>query len=722
MKIFLVYLKSLAIFTTMSILCGIICIAEAHPRHTNSLMAELNDYIPALQKLKESDAEAEKLFTLLLNVRQRSWDIRKNIDDNDLRNDSAEIVNAVKTAKDERAKLLKACKEYFASQEGKLSTAVVTVNENNVDIDWDDSVIPVEQWSRKIVLIAIKNNCSGDAHITMKSDSDRQILFWQKDITLDVKDVRYTFAYIAPTVTGKIKSNIYILKDKSPQGEFTLNALSVEPASEIQDEKLFIKSIKIQVRDAETSQPLAVRVKVGDDNKGTAYWTPLKGTAYGVNQEKNGFHTRLWDFQPGPYFYMDGYAELGVAANNKTIRIYHGYEYIPIEMQVPANGVVDVIMHRWVDMASKGWYSGHTHIHTTDIGMPVQYSHFWPIVARAEDLKVTNILTLKGEKPDPIYANEYPMGIVPWASSDKYIITYGQEYRSNPYGHLCFLGIDKLVEPISSGALGELAGPDYPPNAFAIDEAKDQGGTIVGAHFGIRIMDSTAIASGYWPSTSYEMPVDVALGKINIAEIWGAGGQISVWYKLLNCGFNINATAGPDWSAKDTPRVYVYLGNKRFTLDNWLKGLEEGKSFITYGPMLSFTVDGNLPGSNLNYESYPKTIHVKASALMPGKFVPVEIIINSQVVAKGLDIDQDIVLEESSWIAARCDGGHSSPVYVTLGGRERGSSKDAQEFIKVIDRLKYWVITKGLFDTPQQKQTVLDLIQRGRKIYESIGG
>jgi hypothetical protein len=107
---------------------------------------------------------------------------------------------------------------------------------------------------------------------------------------------------------------------------------------------------------------------------------------------------------------------------------------------------------------------------------------------------------------------------------------------------------------------------------------------------------------------------------------------------------------------------------------------------------------------------------------MPGKFVPVEIIINSQVVAKGLDIDQDIVLEESSWIAARCDGGHSSPVYVTLGGRERGSSKDAQEFIKVIDRLKYWVITKGLFDTPQQKQTVLDLIQRGRKIYESIGG
>ena len=40
-------------------------------------------------------------------------------------------------------------------------------------------------------------------------------------------------------------------------------------------------------------------------------------------------------------------------------------------MQVPANGVVDVFMRRWIDMASKGWYSGQTHIHTTDIGMPV---------------------------------------------------------------------------------------------------------------------------------------------------------------------------------------------------------------------------------------------------------------------------------------------------------------------------------------------------------------
>jgi len=717
----LINLKSLGIFMAVFVLVGIVTIAEAHPRHTDSMMAELNDYIPALQKLKESDAEAGKLFELWLDVRQRSWDIRKNIDDNDLRNDSAEIVEAVKAAKVKRSQLLDGCKEYFASQVGKLPTAVITVNEDSVDIDWDDSVILAEQWSRKIALIAIKNNCSIDAHIAMKSDPSRQILFWQKDIILDAKDVRYTFAYIAPTVTGKIKGDIYILRDKLPQGKFTLCAMSVEAAAEVQDEKLFTNSIKIRVRDAETLQPLAVRVKVSDDKKGVAFWTPLKGAAYGVNQEKKGFHTRLWDFQSGPYFYMDGDAQLGIDPDNKTIRIYHGYEYMPVEMQVPANGVVDVVMHRWVDMALKGWYSGHTHIHTTDIGMPVPYTHFWPIVARAEDLKVTNILTLKGEWSIPVYANEYPMGIVPWASSDEYIITYGQEYRSNPYGHLCFLGIDEIVEPISSGALGELVGPDYPPNAFVIDEAKDQGGTVVGAHFGIRIMDDVTITSGYWPSTCYEMPIDVALGKINLAEVWGAGGQIPVWYKLLNCGFNINATAGPDWAAKDTPRVYVYLGDKKFSLDNWLKGLEEGKSFITFGPMLSFTVDGDLPGSSLSYESHPRTIHVKAAALMPGKSVPVEIIVNGQVAAKGVDIDQDIVLEDSSWVAARCDGGHSSPVYVTLGGRKRGSAKDAQEFIKVIDRLEQWVIRKGLFDTPAQKQTVLNLIQRGRKIYESIG-
>ncbi|MHC4158988.1 MAG: CehA/McbA family metallohydrolase [Planctomycetota bacterium] len=389
-------------------------------------------------------------------------------------------------------------------------------------------------------------------------------------------------------------------------------------------------------------------------------------------------------------------------------------------MKVPDNGVVEAALRRWINMAAKGWYSGHTHIHTTDAGMPVQFSRFWPLVARAEDISVSNILTVKGEwETHAIYANEYPMGPVSWACRKGQIIAYGQEYRNNPYGHICLIGIDELIEPISSGALGELAGPDFPPNALVLDVALAQNAATIGAHFGLSILSDKQIETN-WPSTGFEMPVDVALKKVQIAEVYGSGGQQDVWYKLLNCGFELPATAGPDWDIKDTPRTYVYLGNELLTFERWIYGLKEGRSFITKGPMIFLTVDGQRPGAILNYSERPKEVVIRASAVLPGESVPVEIIVNGEVVAKGKDIDKPLRLKDSCWIAARCRDAHTSPIYVTLEGRRRGSAKQAKEFLGVIDRLTEWVNTKALFDSPKQKETVLDIIRQGRVVYESV--
>jgi LmbE family N-acetylglucosaminyl deacetylase len=105
---------------------------------------------------------------------------------------------------------------------------------------------------------------------------------------------------------------------------------------------------------------------------------------------------------------------------------------------------------------------------------------------------------------------------------------------------------------------------------------------------------------------------------------------------------------------------------------------------------------------------------------MPGGPADVEVIVNGEVVAKGKDINKPIRLKESCWIAARCGGAHTSPIYVTLEGRRRGSAKEAREFLGVIDRLTEWVNTKGLFDSAKEKEAVLDVIRQGRSVYESI--
>jgi hypothetical protein len=105
---------------------------------------------------------------------------------------------------------------------------------------------------------------------------------------------------------------------------------------------------------------------------------------------------------------------------------------------------------------------------------------------------------------------------------------------------------------------------------------------------------------------------------------------------------------------------------------------------------------------------------------MPDQSLPVEIVVNGEVVATGADLSTTLELEESAWIAARAENAHSNPVYVTLAGRPRGSAADARVFIGVLDRLTDWVKRKGLFDTPEQRETVLNVIGEGRAVYQSI--
>jgi len=482
-----------------------------------------------------------------------------------------------------------------------------------------------------------------------------------------------------------------------------------------------VNKIVFIISDEETGDPIPARVKVTDEN-GNAYWSPLNGQSLSIGRigRDFGWKTSIWEHQPGPYFYLKGETSLAVEPGGKKVHVSHGFEYIPQSFPVPENGKVEVTMKRWINMPQQGWFGGHTHIHTTDVGIPVQFNQYWPLVSQAEDLHVSAILTLKGEwMTHAIYANEYPMGERKAFSTKDYIIAYGEEYRSNPYGHLAFIGLDHLIQPISSGALGELGGPDYPPNTVVLDEALKQGANTIAAHFGNFTKWVTQIKSP-WPSTGFEMPVDIALGKIQLAEIYGNGGQLDVWYDILNCGFKVPATAGPDWIIKDSPRVYVYLGEQLFTWDNWRKGLQQGRSFITKGPMLFFEVDGQKPGSEIHLKNGSNQVKVTAKAKIPNGTRPVEILFNGEVIYHGSDINTSITLNDSGWLAARCDGAHSNPVYVKFEGRPAGFSAPALKFIEIIDRLQEWVNNKGLFDSEDQKKEVLSVLASGKEVYRKI--
>jgi hypothetical protein len=689
---------------------------SAHPRGSTEALAELNDCLMAVQWLAPDDAEARRLFELWQGLREESWGIRRLTDEEDLEISDPRVVRQIETVRGRRRELLEECRRFFSARHDVMPTAIVRVSDSIV-VEWPDPLVETPVGKRRLVLIELRNDSDEPAHLEVRGEPGRQIFTWRKSLHLDPGAARHVFAHVAPAQEGALSGSIRFLQPRGEAAELRIRAVGTrrpESAPETPE-----PAIHVRVRDAATGQPLTARIEIRDEGD-WGYWGPLEGTAYAVPHAQSDWQTPLWPLQMGPHFYADGEAILGMDPEGKTIRAYHGFEYLVEERPVPADGQVELELRRWIDMPARGWYSGHTHIHTTDVGMPVPFTEAWPIVARGEDIGVSNILTLKGEwTSHAIYADEYPMGVVPWASDEHHVIAYGEEYRNNPYGHLCLLGLDELLQPISSGALGELGGPDYPPNLFVLDAALAQGAATVGAHFGGSILENEPIATP-WPSTGFEMPADVALGKLQIAEVYGNAGQRDVWYQLLNCGFELAATAGPDWVMKDTPRTYVYLGEEPLSFDAWTEGLRLGRSFITQGPMLFFEVEGQRPGTRLHFPERPRALHVRASALAPGGALPVEIVVNGDVVASGTELSTTIELERSAWITARTEHAHSNPVYVTLAGRPRGRAEDARVFIGVLDRLDDWVRRKGLFDTPDQRETVLNVIREGRAVYETI--
>src|SRR5437899_8413444 len=112
------------------------------------------------------------------------------------------------------------------------------------------------------------------------------------------------------------------------------------------------------------------------------------------------------------------------------------------------------------------------------------------------------------------------------------------------------------------------------------------------------------------PLLTDELPIDVALGKVDYIEVLGFSDHKStaaVWYRLLNCGFRLPTAAGTDAMANYASlrgpvglnRVYVNVPAGPLNIIPWLNSLKRGRTFATNGPLLGFTLGGKQLGDDL---------------------------------------------------------------------------------------------------------------------------
>ncbi|MEO1525666.1 MAG: CehA/McbA family metallohydrolase [Planctomycetota bacterium] len=442
-------------------------------------------------------------------------------------------------------------------------------------------------------------------------------------------------------------------------------------------------------------------------------------------------------WQKLPFFYADGLVEMKVPPGDTRVTFEKGFEHrreiVDVTTKPDETLSIERECKRIIDMFARGWVSGDTHVHWVtnawNIDEPLE---LLAMAQRAEDLRVANNLTLLQRYANQAFVkpSQAPMGPILEMSDSRFHMQMGEEYRNEDlYGHLCFLNIDWLVQPIGTGSI--IAGPDsldYPINRTAIEACRVQGGISIEAH---------------GTGGNKDVPVNV------IHRLTDSLDQMepSMYYRLLDCGFRLPLTNGSDHPARTLgiARSYVELDGA-FTYDRWIDGIRKGRTFTTSGPLIFLEVNGAGLGEVLRCEPQ-QALRIKAKVLSRDPIGAIEIISNGKTLFSAhthdtqFDVDITVPTIESRWIVARCshrtDGrsefgfgnfnaitgpgiAHTSPIYVQVDGMPRFDPMAAQYWQGRMRDHANQIRVKGRFATEAHRKEAVGYIEQGIEMFEAL--
>lgn len=498
--------------------------------------------------------------------------------------------------------------------------------------------------------------------------------------------------------------------------------------------------VKVSLRDQNSGAPIHARVHVRDQQG--EYWPPQghrKTIAEGWREDIGG------DVIVGgkTFAYVPPDFVLPLPVGSYVMEIKRGLEYLPktIEFEVSEGKLpaLEIELERWIHMAEQGWYSGDTHTHFLDPQTAMAE-------ARGEDLNVINVLASSGG--NLITSVHHFTGAPSVFSDDENIVYIAEETRHDYLGHTVLLNLKEFVFPFGWGMphTGVHGGYDYPTMAHQADKAHANGALVAWSHL---------------PHPHAELPIDAALGKVDAVEAMVFGdpmakhpvrihlgeltpenlSPIDLWYSLLNTGHDMPGLGSTDkmWNSQVSGSVRTYVAvDGKFSYQSWVDGIEAGRTFFTSGPMLQFSLDGHQVGDNIAIK-HPKRFSFTTRVDSHLPVDRIEIVVNGEVVAtkenrggKGsFEFKGKLKIDGSAWVAARAYSSHlfptqahltgsgsplfahTSPVYISVDGQPRTSTKSAAYLLKICDQTIAWAKTQANYHNETQRQEVVALYESG---------
>jgi Tol biopolymer transport system component len=485
--------------------------------------------------------------------------------------------------------------------------------------------------------------------------------------------------------------------------------------------------------DIDLPHPARISV-VGSD--GRAY-----GPDYYPMRSDDSFDRAVQPFETH-YFLSDGEG-VKLPAGKASVTVWYGDAHAISRAEVEIEPGKRQVLH--IEPAALDlppgfgqWRSGDVHVHMNYGGIYRTKPEDLVQQARAEDLSVVFDLLVNKEQRVPDIAHFGPDP----ASTDDVLLLHSQEFHTSTAGHLGLLGLQYYMAPGFAAYPYTGAASLYPDNAAVADLAHAQDGLVGYVHpFDVApdpVHDKTI---------TNELPIDVALGKVDYYEVVGFSNHresAAIWYRLLNCGFRLPAAGGTDamtnYASLRGPvglaRTYVLRPDRGGLEGAWLAGLKSGRSMATNGPLIGFSVGEHPPGDEIALPDGGGEISYEGWLRSFTNIDHLDVVLNGEVVrtvnpGSSADIAGTLKLDRGGWLVLRAWNEHAtpdvfdlypyattSPVYITVGGKGPRSPQDAAFFLQWIEKVRSFAAAHPDYNTKAERDAVLKHIDDARTIFQ----
>ena len=446
------------------------------------------------------------------------------------------------------------------------------------------------------------------------------------------------------------------------------------------------------------------------------------------------------------HFAFPGRASLDLPPGRYTYEVERGPEFTRASGSFIASGnaaTIQVRLKRIADMARQGWFSGDLHVHRKFEDIDA--------IMLAEDLRIAPVATWGNGGVEPTSSS----AIVSVEGGRFADPTAGEEERFG--GALLFFRLDAPL-PLPPNArdernwithrAGDVRDEWPPPAAFAETARKSPK-----AHVDIEKPFWWDVPT--WLAAGLADSIGIAHNHMNRVgprdhEAWGrpctrgprrdplTNGYCTqdIYYRILESGIRLAPSAGSASGILPNPvgynRVYVHLdGALRY--DDWWNGLKRGRSFVTNGPLLLATANGELPGEIFTLAPRERLeIRLEAQVTSNTPIRRVELVRDGRIVsAKSYDPKtgtatfENQTFTENGWFLVRAITettetfrfASTAPFYVEVKGHPPRVSRTAAKFFLtwVEERIKQLTDSGA---TSPELASVLDRHRAARAFWE----